>query len=71
MGNFWASTNRSKRQVINEKINVLRDFYIVDNDNELDIRKKLAAEIDNAPDKDPDAVADRFARALITARLSN
>jgi hypothetical protein len=71
MGNFWATTNRTVKQVINEKIQVLRDFYIVDDDNELDIRKMLTEAINNAPDRDPDVVVDRIARNMITERLSD
>lgn len=69
MGNFYAPKERSVKQVINEKIQVLRDFYIVDDENENAVRKKLLAEISNAPDKDPDVIADRIARAMITEKL--
>ena len=70
MGNFWASTNRSTKLVINEKIRVLRDFCIVDDSNEIAIRNRLLAEINSNPDKDPDIIADRIARRMISDKLT-
>lgn len=70
MGNFYAPKERSTKQVINEKIRVLRDFCIVDDKNENSVRNKLLAEINNNPDKDPDIIADRIARRMISDKLS-
>lgn len=69
MNKYYESKERTVRQVVDEKIKVLEDFYIVDIDNEYTIRKKLIAEIESHPNSDPDVIADRVARTLISNKL--
>ena len=65
----YRKTERSIETIVNEKIKVLREFYVVDDYNEESIRNMLLTAIRDRPDSDPDAVADRVARPLIASRL--
>ena len=71
MGNFWAPKERTVKHVINDKLKVLRDFGVVDDENELSIKKKFTDAFINAPGKDPDIIADRIARTMIMEKLSD
>jgi hypothetical protein len=56
-------------RIVEEKLNVLEDFYIVDDNNREDIRKELVCAIRENPNSHPDYVADRFAKNLIANKL--
>ncbi len=56
---------RDTNQAINEKIKVLKEFYIVDKTNEESIRAQMQAEIERRSDVDFDRVLDSFAKKLI------
>lgn len=60
---------RDAKQAINEKIKVLKDFYIVDKRNEESIRAQMQAELDKRPDVEFDRVLDSFAKKLIGEKL--
>lgn len=60
---------RDVKQAIDEKIRVLKDFYIVDNSNEKTIRAQMQAEITKRPDVEFDRVLDSFAKKLIDKKL--
>ena len=57
------------KQVINAKIQVLRDFYIVDDKNEDEIRNLLECALRAEPHKDRDVILDREAKKLIEEKL--
>ena len=59
----------AKERAIREKLGVLRDFYIVDDNNEAEYRAILQKAIDERPNGDVDMVLDRTARKLIDGRL--
>ena len=54
-------------ELINEKMRVLEDFYVVNNENYNDIRYELKDAIKSSPKSDPAFVLDRVARNLIMA----
>ena len=56
-------------RAIDEKMQVLKDFYIVDRNNEDDIRKELQAAIRNEPNSNYDIVLDRVAKRMIGEKL--
>lgn len=60
---------RDAKQAIEEKIRVLKDFYIVDKSNEEPVRAQMQAELDKRPEVDFDIVLDRFAKKLIGKKL--
>ena len=60
---------RGVKEAINEKIRVLKDFYIVDKTNEDEIRNQMQAEIERRSDVDYDRVLDSFAKKLIDKKL--
>ena len=60
---------RTVDTIVNEKIKVLREFYVVDIHNEESIRNMLLKAINERPDSNPDAIADRIAKSLIAAKL--
>ena len=59
----------AKERAIREKLGVLRDFYIVDDNNEAEYRVILQKAIDERPNGDVDMILDRTARKLIDGRL--
>lgn len=60
---------RDVNDAINEKIKVLKDFYIVDKRNEEAVRAQMKAEIERRSDVDFDRVLDTFAKKLIDKKL--
>lgn len=57
------------QQAVDAKIQVLRDFYIVDDDNEDEIRNILEQALKAEPHKDRDVILDREAKKLIEEKL--
>lgn len=57
------------KTLINEKIKVLKDFYIVDRKNEAEIRAYLEKVLADNPKGDPRIVLDRAAAPLIQEKL--
>lgn len=61
---------RSIRMAISEKITVLKDFDIITSDEEIDeMEKRLKAAVEEAPDRNPDAILDQISRDLIMKKL--
>ena len=60
---------RNVKDAVEEKIKVLKEFYIVDKNNEAAIRAQMQAEIERRSDVDFDRVLDSFARKLIDAKF--
>lgn len=60
---------RGVNDAINEKIKVLKDFYIVDKRNEETVRAQMKAEIERRSDVDFDRVLDSFAKKLIDKKF--
>lgn len=54
---------------INAKIRVLRDFCVVDDENESAIRNKLVGAVRDSRSSDYDRVLDCVARKLIAGKL--
>ena len=65
----WYNPKRGVKEVINEKIKVLKDFYIVDKRNEETVRAQMKAEIERRSDVDFDRVLDSFAKKLISEKF--
>ena len=61
--------NRTPELAIKEKLKVLREFNIVDDWNEADMKKKMEFAIAERPDIQCDRVLDGFARKLISKKL--
>lgn len=64
-------SERTFEQAINEKMKVLRDFYIVDKRNEKIIEQKLIDAVKAEPNKNFDIVIDRVAHTMIMNRLND
>jgi len=57
-------------EAIDEKIQVLKDFYVINNRKEEEsVRAKLKQALANEPRRDPYIVLDRVARVMILERL--
>lgn len=56
------------KTAVNAKMRVLRDFYVVDDDNESQIRGELEAAVRESKSLDYNRVLDRVARDLINAK---
>lgn len=57
------------KQAVNEKLRVLRDFYIVDDTNKKEYKKLLLDEVAKYPHRDPEIVLDQLASILIMKKL--
>lgn len=64
-----TSEPRTLDQIVEEKMEVLEDFYIVDIWNYDEIKSALICAIKEHPMSNPDYVADRFVKDLITKKL--
>lgn len=57
-------------EAIEEKIQVLKDFYVINNrEQEKSVRAKLREALVKEPRRDPYIVLDRVARTMILERL--
>ena len=65
-GNMYKPT---VKQAINTKLKILREFYIVDDKNEEEIRKQLSDAIKAHPNTDYEHVLDQVAHRLIAEKL--
>lgn len=54
---------------INDKLKVLKDFYIVNAENKEDVRNHFIEAILNEPDKNPLVVIDKVANRMIFTKL--
>lgn len=68
---WYAPRKPSVKEAINAKMKVLREFYIVDKDNEDEIRNQLEAAIKAHPDEDYERVLDRVAHTMIERKLDS
>ena len=59
----------SVKEALNEKMKVIKELYIVDKNNEQEIREQLQAEINAHPEKDYEQVLDTVARTLIDSKF--
>lgn len=57
------------KQALKNKIRVLRDFYIVDDDNEEEYRNLLIDAVAKYPGRDYELILDKTATAIIMNRL--
>lgn len=62
-------SSRTPQKAIDEKIKVLREFYVVDTRNEDAVREKLEKAIAERPDVHFDTVIDRIAKQMIAEKL--
>lgn len=67
----YVSTERTLAQAIREKMKVLREFYVVDKNNEKEIKQQLLDAVKAEPDKDFDIVLDRVAHTMIERKLDS
>ena len=56
-------------RAIDDKLQVLKDFYIIDDKNEDEYRKVLSSAIRAEPNTHHDIVLDRIARKLISEKM--
>lgn len=63
------SVKKTTKTIINQKMRVLKDFYVVDDDNEDYIRKQMERALKDHPNEDPEVVLDHFAHPLIQSKL--
>lgn len=68
-GRGHYETTRTRDRAIDEKLRVLRDFCIVNRDNEEEYRKVLLNAILKEPDTHFDIVLDRVARKMIGEKM--
>lgn len=61
---------RTVEKAIEEKMKVLEEFYVVDKNNEREIRAMLWEAIHKYPNRDFDIVLDQVAKALISEKLN-
>jgi hypothetical protein len=61
--------NRKPETAIKDKLNVLRDFGIVDDNNEESMGNEMRQIIKDSSDADFDRVLDGFARKLISKKF--
>lgn len=59
----------SNKTLVKEKLKVLREFYIVDDRNEDEIKKYLEKAIIDHKNNDPQVVLDQAASALIKKKF--
>lgn len=62
---------RTLKQAVTEKMKVLREFYIVDKDNEQKIEQQLISAVNAEPGTHFDIVLDRVAHTLIEQKLDS
>lgn len=67
----YIPVERSLSQAIREKMKVLREFYVVDKNNEKEIKQMLIDAVKAEPDKSFDVVIDRVAHTLIERKLNS
>lgn len=60
---------RKPELAIREKLKVLREFYIVDDENEESFKRQMERAIAENPDVHFDRVLDGFARGLISEKM--
>ena len=60
---------RTVEYAIEEKMRVLKDFYVVDRHNEDAIYKRLKKAVDDEPNTDFDIILDRVAKTLIASKF--
>lgn len=65
----YKPKERTVDQIIDDKIRVLRDFCVVTDENEKDIRYELRTGINKDSGSKPDTVADRIAKRLMAEML--
>lgn len=68
-GSGHYTPRRTRDQAIQQKLKVLRGFYIVNNENEEEYRKVLLLAVQDEPNTHYDIVLDRVARRLIAEKL--
>ena len=68
-GRGHYETTRSQDRAIEEKLQVLRDFCIVDRTNEEEYRKVLLLALRKEPDTHFDIILDRVAKKLIGEKM--
>lgn len=65
-----AKTTFDTKKLIDEKMTVLEEFYVVNLENQHTIRARLEKAIAMYPNSDPAAVLDRVAREMIMASFN-
>lgn len=58
------------KQAVNEKMRVLREFYVIDNKNADEVKAMLEGAIRESPNRDYEIVLDQVARKLISNKLN-
>lgn len=66
---YYKNVSRSVNGIINDKLTVLRDFGVVDDNNEDTIRDMLVKALEQYPTSDPEYIVDRTARPMIMQKL--
>ena len=67
--NYSKARRRTLEQAVYEKLNVLKEFCIVNRMNEEEYRKILLDAAKSEPDRNYDVVLDQVARDLIKKKI--
>ena len=65
----YHPTKPSIKQAINAKLKVLKEFGVIDDNNEYDIREQLKEAIKAHPNRDYELVLDQVAHTMIMEKL--
>jgi hypothetical protein len=67
---YYEDRKPTVKEAINAKMKVLREFYVVDESNDREIRAELKAAVDAHPGRDYELVLDQVAHRMIAEKLS-
>lgn len=67
---YRVTAKQTVKQVIDEKMKILREFYVMDDDNQEDIKQKLQDAVDAHPDKDYERILERVTHTMIMEKLN-
>ena len=67
--NKYHETRRTQEYAIDEKLQVLKDFCVVDRTNEEECRKMLLNAVNKEPNTHFDIVLDRVAKRMISEKI--
>ena len=71
VGGYYTPDKPSVKEAINAKMKVLREFYVVDDSNEREIRGELKAAVNAHPGRDYELVLDQVAHTMIMEKLKD
>ena len=67
---YRTTAKQTVKQVIDEKMKILREFYVVDDDNQAEIRQLLQDAVDAQPNSDYEYALQRLTHAMVMEKLN-